>query len=329
VAIADFSGGLRQTPNPLLLPAGVASELSHVDCRRAPLLTTRRGRTAFSADPADAATFLGQFRRSDGYYVLLRGLGSTGMVQRWDGASWVDVGAMTPYLPVYAVAFPSKDWIILMDGQLMKKWDGTTFSDLGGAPPALTCPEVHLGKLWGVKERVEVRYSATGNPEDWTTSGDAGYMMFDNAAGSAVTALRLYRSKLYVWTQAAMYAVLGAGPWEFTVEDVPGGAGCWSHFTVAEVAGALYWYGPDGIWEYYEGTAPRLISRGWIDGLLSEADPNRTESMAAGTDGVRYYLSLPGMSVPCGREVVFDTRYRSWWVRNTETYSRYLWWRRP
>jgi len=329
VAISDFSGGLRQLPNPLLLPAGVSPELSNVDCRRAPLLVAAKGRAAFGTDPNDSGTLLAQFRRSDGYYVLLRALGSTGEVQRWDGSAWADVGTMTPYVPIYAVTFPAGDYLILGDGTLMKKYDGTTFADLGGTAPALTHLEVWLAKLWGVRQRIRVDFSATGNPSDFTTSNDAGYFMLDNAGGNAITALRTYRGKLYIWTQGAMYVVLGTDPFTFEPTEVHPTAGCWNNFVVAEAGGYLYWLGPDGIWEYYPGVTPRLVSKGWIDSIISGIDPNRVNEMAAGSDGVRYYLSLPGITTICDLELVFDTRYRSFWVREGRTYSRYLWWRRP
>lgn len=327
LTISDFSGGLRQTSNPLLLSPGVSPDLHNVDCRQAPILTSAGGRTAFSSDPGDTATLLAQFRRSDGYYELLRALGSTGMVQRWGGSAWENVSAMTAYVPIYAVTFPAGDYIILGDGVLMKKYNGTTFENLGGTAPALTCLEVWLSKLWGVRERIRVDFSATGDPTDFTTSNDAGYFMLDNSGGNAITALRVYRGKLYIWTQGALYVVLGTDYFTFEPTEVHPTAGCWSHFAIAEASGFLYWLGPGGVWEYYPGTEPRLISKGWLDDIVAGVDLERVPELCAGSDGVRVYFSLP--SRVRDAEVVFDTRYRSFWAREGRVYHRYLWWRRP
>ena len=329
VVIADFTKGLRQISNPLALPAGFALDLNNVNFHEAPVLATRLGRAAFDAtDPADTASGLFQFRTQDGVYMLLKALSSAGHIYRYDGTTpWVSIGQMTAHMPAYGVSMPSKDWIIFGDRVLMKKYDGTTFADLGGTPPALICLEVHLNKLFGARQLTRVDYCATGNPEDWTTADDAGYFMVDNAGGDPVTALKSYKGYLMVWTQSSMFVLFGDSPLNFSLVQIPEGKGCYSHFSVVEIDGLLYWYGPDGIVQYTHGARPRVVSRDRINDIISDVDTNLTSQICAGTDGIQYRLSLPGVTT--SRELIYDPRYDAFTQNESQTYHRYLNWGRP
>ena len=327
VIIADFSKGLRQISNPLVLPPGYAVDLNNVNFHEAPALATRLGRTAFDADPADTGAGAFQFRMQNGRYILLRALASTGNVDYHDGSAWVNLGTMTASLPVYGVSFPSRDWFLFGDGVLMKKYDGTTLAVLGGTPPALTCLEVHLNKLWGVHELTRLRGSKTGNPEDWSGTDDAASIYVDNAGGDSVTAIKSYRGYMFLWTQTSMYVLFGDSPTNFSLVQIPEGKGCYSHFSVVDIDGLLYWYGPEGIIQYRYGATPRVISRDRINGIIGDVDVNETSQICAGTDGIQYRLSLP--SVTTDREIIYDPRYDALAQNEGETYHRYLHWRRP
>ena len=331
VIIADFSRGLYQTSNPTLLPAGFATDLNNVNFHEAPALATRRGRAAFDeVDPADKAGGLFVHRTQAGSYFLIRSLGSTGSLDNWNGESWESLGTMTPMMPVYGVAFPSKDWLIVGDGILMKYFDGTTLSTLENAP-ALLCLEVHLNKLWGVHELTKIEYCATGNPEDWSTADDYGYIMVDNAAGEPVTALKSHRGCLFVWTQSSMYALFGDSPSNFSLVHMPEGKGCYSHFSVVEIDGLLYWFSPDGIVQYQYGAKPRVVSRNRIDAIIGDVDIHRTDEICGGTDGIQYRLSLPGITKD--HEIIFDPRWNNgagaFTKNDDQTYCRYVLWRKP
>ncbi len=234
---------------------------------------------------------------------------------------------MTARSVIFSALFPGDDLIIFGDGTLMKKYDGTTFADLGGTPPILTCLEVYHARLWGVREQNKIVHSAADAPEDWSTANDYGYFWLDNAAGNAVTALRVFRGKLYAWTQGGFYAILGEGPWNYAPYEIHPTAGSYGQYAICDASGYLYWVGPDGIWEYWPNTAPKLISDGQIDTYISGVDPNEVSSISAGSDGIQARFSLPGVTTD--REVLFDPRYRSWFNNDSENYHRYLLWRRP
>jgi hypothetical protein len=325
--LTDFSGGLRQLDNPLMLKLGQATDLNNVNCHNAPVLETRLGRAAFSTDPTDEGVYLGQFRTQAGRYFLIRGIGSTGALTYWDGTTWQSVGSMTAYQTIYSVSYPTSDIIIFGDGTLMKKWDGTTFADLGGSPEPLINLEVHLSRVWGSTNLVELHGSAGNTAEDWTTENDRFNTEINTSNGDPITALKSYGRKLFIWTQGSMWALLGDGPWNFDLVEVDPNAGCYSHFSVVQLNNRLYWYGPDGVWEYALGTKPRLISRNMIDDIIADVDPNEVSKISAGTDGVQMRLSLPGVTQD--KEVVYDPRYGSWWVNDDHNYTRYLYWRRP
>ena len=61
------------------------------------------------------------------------------------------------------------------------KYDGTTVSTLGGSPPATAFKaHVHKGRVWMIERtnKMLATHSALNNPEDYTTSNDAGYIDF-------------------------------------------------------------------------------------------------------------------------------------------------------
>ncbi|HSW62239.1 MAG TPA: hypothetical protein VLH56_02815 [Dissulfurispiraceae bacterium] len=62
-----------------------------------------------------------------------------------------------------------------------KKWDGTTLSNLGGTPPPTAFKmHAHRGRVWAIERqnKMMASHSALSNPEDWTTSNNAGYIDF-------------------------------------------------------------------------------------------------------------------------------------------------------
>lgn len=61
------------------------------------------------------------------------------------------------------------------------KYDGSTISTLGGSPPATAFKaHVHKGRVWMIERnnKMLATHSALNNPEDYTTSGNAGYIDF-------------------------------------------------------------------------------------------------------------------------------------------------------
>lgn len=331
--IYDFGRGLIQARNLFMVPPGAALDMDNVSTRYADALTLRRGRTQLMAAKGEPGTFLGQLRRESGRYMLLAGYGSTGDIDKYTGPGTQEkIGQMTPGLPVYAIMYPPEDVLILGDGQLMKKFDGTTFSDVGGSPPKLRCLELYDDRIWGILGRLTLRASGVGDSSNWDPdieNASAYEHEIDSPEGSPGTAVYHFGDYLGVWTQNRLYELVGDATWNYRLVLKDRFAGCYSHFSVAEVNGACYWHGPGGIWERYRGMKPRLISEGQIDDIIEDADPNRVDEIAASVtvDGRFYRLSLPGITED--RTVIFDTKYRSWSQIKGVLAARYMLWRMP
>lgn len=75
-----------------------------------------------------------------------------------------------------------KDLCIMTNGvNAHLKYDGTTVSVLGGSwPSTVFKTHVHKARLWAIERanRMMATHSVLNNPEDCTTSGDAGYIDF-------------------------------------------------------------------------------------------------------------------------------------------------------
>ncbi len=334
--IGDFSGGIVQAYNPLLLRPGVATDIDRLSLRKAPVLASERGRTALVSDPANIGTFLGQLRLSDsGRYQLLRGLGSAGSIQLWDGAAFNQIGTMTPGVPIEGALMEAAGKLILCDGVGPKTWDGDTFANLGGSAPLTLCrPCIHLNMFWGVESRTKLSHSVGGDPTDFTTEDRAGYVVIDNPEGSDITALLSYSgsTRLLVWTERAMRQVFGTAEGSFTVHPVDLSVGCINHLSMVQIGQTVYFVAPGNpgaIMEYAAGSVPRSVSRGSLDHLMPLVDFTKRDEFCA-TRGLddEFRCILPKTDGTYD-EVVYWPALRRFTINKNVQYRRYLLWWRP
>jgi hypothetical protein len=89
--------------------------------------------------------------------------------------------------------------------------------------------------------------------------------------------------------------------------------GCVSHRSIKPVQGRLFWLGYEGVY-MYTGNTPQLISFP-IQAYINRLDIANRAKACAGTDGERYYLSLP---IDSGSNILltFDTRFNEWYVED-------------
>lgn len=86
-----------------------------------------------------------------------------------------------------------------------------TAAALGGTPPKARYIEVWNERVWLVKatDPNTIQASALGNPEDWTTAGDAGTITIDIGKndGDQITGLIAFRERLFVFKRKRIYEI--------------------------------------------------------------------------------------------------------------------------
>lgn len=123
--------------------------------------------------------------------------------------------------------------VIAVDGtsNVMKKWSGSgNIADLGGTPPQASFCRMHLGRLWtNDKTNLDrLHYCTTGNPEEWTGTGDSGAIDIGIGDGDpeGITAIISFKRTLFVFKRTKLYRITNFTPETFAVEMVSSGVGC-------------------------------------------------------------------------------------------------------
>lgn len=224
---------------------------------------------------------------------------------------WVDYGVLfsTETGPVYSVDFMG--YAVFADGTTCKKFDGTTIKAVGTSaspknPLFLASNAWHLFTASPLDNYL--RYSAVENMDDWTAPGDAGQELIETTHKAYASALCAFGGHILYFKEDAMLELYGTDPSNFSLLPISGDIGCIDQKSIAEINGALYFLGREGVYCYKGGASPSCISfpvLKYIQNMPKDA------VIAAGSDGVRYYLSLSQKNgIPV--VLVYDTRYGVW-----------------
>lgn len=175
----------------------------------------------------------------------------------------------------------------------------------GTYPAAGSCPDidyvsVHCNRVFGVKGN-NIYACVSGDFTNWTDfSGDAlDAWAVDVYSEGDFTGVFTYANHLEIFKDDLLYELYGAYPAQFAVQEAMK-SGCVSGKTVAEIGGSLLWLSREGV-KAYSGGAARKISH-----QLNEI----YSSGVAGSDGIKYYLSLYNGSTY--NLYIYDTRIGKW-----------------
>jgi hypothetical protein len=133
------------------------------------------------------------------------------------------------------------------DGQVEHHYlDGSPATHVADAncPDTLACLKI-ASKIFavGAGNADVVRYSKTGDPRDWTTANDAGFLPtgLNSRGDRAANALGVYQNKMVVLTRdSAQVWAVDPDPTAMRLEDIVENVGTSFPRTVANVGGDLY-----------------------------------------------------------------------------------------
>lgn len=99
---------------------------------------------------------------------------------------------------------------------------GSTLADLGGTPPSLAkFVTVYSSKMWlagDPNNASRVDFSASNDPEDYTTADNAGYVEIEKDDGDLIKGIKGTKRALYVFKRKNAYALTGVTAFDFQVE---------------------------------------------------------------------------------------------------------------
>lgn len=160
-------------------------------------------------------------------------------------------------------------------------------------------------RLWGASNSEKTIYaSALGDPKNFFVyqgiSTDS-YALAVGSAGNFTGCCKLSSSVLF-WKDNLLHKILGSYPGEYAlytsnITGVQNG----SNKSMQVINDTLFYKGPDGVYAYSGGT-PTMISTNFGRKGFTDA--------VAGTDGVRYYISMKSGGV--WHLLVYDTQKNAW-----------------
>lgn len=309
--VTQLGHGINNGLSPFDIKDNVLSEAKNIGSRLFPALKTRESRSNFGDSLSGSAWHLG--KRKDDYLTVVDGF----TWKFWDGSTWQSIVSGLTETYSKTVGFMGKT--LLVNGANRKYWDGTNSGDIGGGIPESNFLAVHANRVYSASRSTQkLSYSASRIYNDWTTAADAGSIVVETRDGAGASGLTTFSNHIVLFKEDSIHELFGTGPSNFTFQTLTENIGCISDRTIVEVSGVLYFLGPSGVYAYAGGTIPQLVSFP-VQDYIDRMDLSRKLTASAGTDGERYYLSIP-IDTSGRIMLVFDARQnvRKWYVEDEE-----------
>lgn len=240
-----------------------------------------------------------------------------GQCLSWSGSSWTTVasGLNTDKkwsFTNYKGNFADVSLIMANGVNPVKVYDGSSLTDLANAPANMNYVVSHDNRLYGAVKN-ELHYSALRKATDWTTVDESGHLVIENNGGEEITGVVSGTGKIVVFMPHSIHELYGKGPHNYQMQVISEVTGCVSHHTAVLVNGILYFLSHDGIHRYGGGAAPRKDFSLQVQEYVDRVNVKAWSEAVAGTDGERYYISLPldNSTVP-NITLEFDPRFNTW-----------------
>lgn len=236
---------------------------------------------------------------------------------KWNGSSWTSLatGLSTTAKPTYTNFKGNySDYRLLMANGVdpVKMYDGTTVSNVPNAPAGMNFIVSHDNRVYGAVKNA-LHYSALRKADNWTTVDESGQIMIEDGAGEDITSLVAGTGHVVAFTRQATHELYGTNPGNYRLQVISEEVGCISHHTATMISGTLFFLSHDGIYRYNGGAAPRKDYALSMQGLFERMNTATYDKSIAGTDGERYYISLPldGATKP-NTTVEYDPNFDVW-----------------
>lgn len=312
----NFKDGVNTEGNGFFISDNSYADGYGWDTDKYPVLATRKGRTAHGATGGAITRLLANY----GNTHLVRAVG-TALQYNSSGTTWSAISG----------TYSNEDWdfanfdvngpalLILNPTNGGYYWNGTTLTAISGMPKgkyiAADNRRVYVAGKSG--EEDSVFYSAFQDALDFTTPQNSGIVQYYTANGGPITGLYSFEGQIYVFKKDAFAQIFHTGSADVThrLVEASNDIGCLSYKTIVEVGPYLMWLGHKDVFICAGGAASSAGEP--IRAILENINIDAISEACAWTDDYRYYLCIPtGSNTTCDTELVYDSRYRKWHIRN-------------
>lgn len=242
---------------------------------------------------------------------------SGGAWRKWDGAAWstlLDGLDDTKKISFsnFKGNFEDVNLVVANGVNPVKIYDGTDVKDLENAPEGMNYVVGHENRLYGAVKN-ELHYSALRKPTDWTTVDQSGQLVIENNAGENITSVVAGTGKVVVFMPHSTHELYGTGPLNYRLQLISDAVGCVSHHSAVVVGGIMFFLSHDGLYRYGGGAAPKKDFSLPVQYIIDRVNSSAWDKVVAGTDGGRYYISLPidDSTVP-NITMEYDPQFGTW-----------------
>jgi hypothetical protein len=320
VTLAD---GLNQAAEPIEIGDGQTVSSLNLDSALYPTLQSREGFTLLSQHAGYINRLFrfkgewycgnqrGLYRLTGGVWTVVYDYGNDDSSRLWDVSMFFD---------------GSKLYFI--DGNLqLQQWDGTTLTALGSAPAASSFLTTHANRFFLANRSDNLlSFSGLRDAADWTSTDKyvgTGKITVETADGELPTGLTSFSDHVIMFKRYTMHELFGEDSTNFYM-SAPYPVGCISDRSIVQNRMALYWLGPDGVYEYQGGSSPVRISEP-IKNYIESINQANARHCCSGTDGRFLYVSLvTGSDTLPSVTLKYDIQGRRWWPCSFVATSYYL-----
>ncbi len=242
---------------------------------------------------------------------------SGGQFQSWSGNAWNNIASGLSATGKWSFAnfkgdFPDVSLVASNGVDPVKVFDGSSLTNLSGAPSGMNYIVSHDNRLYGAVGN-ELHYSGLRKPTDWTTVDESGHIVIENNGGEKISGLIGSTGKIVAFMPHSIHELYGKGPHNYQMQLISDEIGCVSHHSAVQVGGNLYFLSHDGIYRYSGGATPKKDFSLPVQAYVDRVNTKAWAESVAGTDGERYYISLPidGSTVP-NITLEYDPRFQTW-----------------
>lgn len=305
IPIQSFKG-VHTGLSPMLIDDGQAEDMKNLDTRDFPLIKTRAARELIT-DLTGTVYHLGNILGEKLTVVE----GSTWKYYNFTTGAWTDIKTgMSGTGNGRSIEFVNYTIYVNGTTNYYKEHDTSTPETFDNMPN-VTALAIANSKLYGI-EGNKLHHSGIRLPNVWADGEDSGYIILETPNGEELSAITEYGGHIICFKPHSTHKLFGMYYGDHNLQMVSDSIGCVSQRSICKIKEQLIWLSDGAVYTYNTSSAPTDISLP-VKRYIDNAD--NVSKACAGTDGERYYLSLPQKN---SKHVilVYDTRIGVWNVED-------------
>lgn len=328
----SWEGGINTSKPPTEIDNSEAVDILNLQLDPSDNLVSRLGVVKFhSTGYTDRITSLHHYISESGTSLILYTLGTKLFKANTDGTGVTEItGSLTLPSNKFSQWRTFGGLAIGVNGATsgdnpVKVTSAGTAAALGGTPPKAKYIEIWNNRVWLVSATApnQIRASALGLPEDWTTTGAAGTISLDIDPddGDRITGIIAFKGRLFVFKRKKIYVVTQGGD-PFTldggkiVRDIfNSNIGCVSGYTIQTVLDDVLFLSEGGVASLRTAEVVAEFRSALVSRKVSEiAQISKIHDEIASyvlDDVSQYWLSIPDDLSPTNVPVVYVFDYKT------------------